>query len=83
MPKITAVPAQGASAPHKATVENGSRATAAVRQSRSDTGQGSLGRGDQQPQGSTQRWPERVGEAARAGGPAEARAMFLKRKTLH
>lgn len=55
------MPAKEASAPHKATVENGSKATAAISQSWSYTGQGLLGRGNQQPRGSTQPWLEPVG----------------------
>lgn len=54
------MPAQGASAPHKATVENGSKATAAVRTG-AMWGRACWGVGDQQPQGSTQTMLELLG----------------------
>lgn len=85
VPKNPPMPAQGASAPHEATVENSNEATAAVSEGWSDTGQGSLGKG---PPASPVQYPDtagasgtsdRQGEAARAQREksAEVRAAFL------
>lgn len=64
------MPAQGASAPHKATVENGSKATAAVRAA-AMRDRACWGVGNQQPQGSTQRMLELLGAWTERENPPE------------
>lgn len=67
------MPAQGASAPHKASVENGSKATAAVRAAAMQ-GRACWGVGDQRPQGSTHRTLQLLG-AWTEGRISQSRSM--------
>lgn len=90
VPKITPMPARGASTPHKATVESSSKATAAASPSWSNTGQGSLGTGDQQPCSRTRTWPGRweVGQTGRSSqgrgtSRSEGYVSEPRRKRLH